>query len=61
MKVGGRWNYICFLLDLYNREIVGYSLGERKDAALVQRAFASVKGDLGAVKLFHTDRESEFS
>ncbi|WP_157886472.1 IS3 family transposase [Planococcus versutus] len=60
VKVGGRWNYICFLLDLYNREIVGYSLGERKDAALVQRAFASVKGDLGAVKLFHTDRGSEF-
>jgi putative transposase len=60
VKVGNRWNYICFLIDLYNREIVGYSVGEKKDAALVQRAFASVKYPLGQVKVFHTDRGSEF-
>lgn len=60
VKVGKHWNYVCFLIDLYNREIVGYSAGERKDAALVQRAFASVKSPLGSVKIFHTDRGSEF-
>ncbi|MEC5424785.1 IS3 family transposase [Virgibacillus sp. C22-A2] len=60
VKVGKHWNYVCFLIDLYNREIVGYSAGERKDAALVQRAFATVKRPLGNVKLFHTDRGSEF-
>ena len=60
VKVGNRWNYICFLIDLYNREIVGYSVGEKKDAALVQRAFESVKYPLGNVKVFHTDRGSEF-
>jgi putative transposase len=60
VKVGKHWNYVCFLIDLYNREIVGYSAGERKDAALVQRAFATVKRPLGKVKLFHTDRGSEF-
>ncbi|SES42404.1 Integrase core domain-containing protein [Psychrobacillus sp. OK032] len=60
VKVGNRWNYICFLIDLYNREIVGYSIGEKKDAALVQRAFASVKYPLGQVKVFHTNRGSEF-
>lgn len=60
VRVGGNWNYICFLIDLYNREIVGYSAGEQKDAALVQRAFASVKYPLGNVKMFHTDRGSEF-
>lgn len=60
VKVGGNWNYICFLIDLYNREIVGYSVGEQKDAALVQRAFKSVKYPLGNVKMFHTDRGSEF-
>lgn len=60
VKVGNRWNYVCFLIDLYNREIVGYSLGEHKDAALFQRAFASVKRDLRAVNIFHTDRGFEF-
>ena len=60
VRVGKQWNYVCFLLDLYNREIVGYSAGKRKDAALVRRAFASVKPSLGTVKIFHTDRGSEF-
>lgn len=60
VKVGKQWNYVCFLIDLYNREIVGYSAGDRKDAALVQRAFATVKKPLETVKLFHTDRGSEF-
>jgi putative transposase len=60
VRVGRDWNYVSFLIDLYNREIVGYSAGERKDAALVQRAFASVNRPLESVKLFHTDRGSEF-
>lgn len=60
VKVGGRWNYVCFLIDLYNREIVGWSVGAEKDAALVQRAFNTVKSPLGNIKMFHTDRGSEF-
>ncbi|QMT18077.1 IS3 family transposase [Planococcus maritimus] len=60
VKVGSNWHYICLLIDLYNREIVGSSAGARKDAALVQRAFATVKLDLHAVSVFHTDRGSEF-
>ncbi|OLO28108.1 transposase [Alkalihalophilus pseudofirmus] len=60
VKVGQQWNYVCFLIDLYNREIVGYSVGKRKDSALVQRAFATVDRPLENVKLFHTDRGSEF-
>lgn len=58
--VGKCWNYVCFILDLYNREIVGYSAGKYKDAALVQRTFATVKQPLETVKIFHTDRGSEF-
>ncbi|KAA0966252.1 IS3 family transposase [Sporosarcina sp. ANT_H38] len=60
VKVGYRWSYVCFLIDLYNRKIVGWSVGAQKDAALVQRAFDSVKSPLGNVNLFHTDRGSEF-
>lgn len=60
VRVGKHWNYVCFLLDLYNREIVGYSAGKHKDAALVQCAFGTVKQPLETVKVFHTDRGSEF-
>ena len=55
-----RWHYICLLVDLFNREIIGHSAGPNKDANLVTRAFASVQGDLREIQLFHTDRGSEF-
>lgn len=59
VKVGTKWAYVCLLLDLANREIVGYSAGARKDANLVRRAFASFRGDLREVTIFHSDRGSE--
>src|SRR5699024_5089453 len=39
VRVKQKWHYICVLVDLYNREIIGYSAGPRKSASLVQRAF----------------------
>jgi transposase InsO family protein len=61
VRVGKAWNYICVLIDLFNREIIGYSSGKNKDAQLVARAFSKVKGNLQKVKIFHTDRGNEFN
>ena len=60
VRVGNNWNYLCVILDLFNREIVGYSVGKYKDASLVYRALASIKGNLNKFHIFHTDRGSEF-
>ena len=60
VRVGGYWNYICVLIDLFNREIIGYSAGSNKNAQLVSRAFASVKNNLSKINIFHTDRGNEF-
>lgn len=60
VRVAGRWNYICILIDLFNREIIGYSCGKFKDAELVYQAFAKVKANLYKLQLFHTDRGREF-
>jgi transposase InsO family protein len=60
VRVGQRWNYVCILLDLHNREIIGYSSGTQKDALLVQAAFAKVKVNLAQIQMFHTDRGSEY-
>ena len=60
VRVGARWNYICVLVDLFNREIIGYSAGKYKAAALVKEAFQSVEGSLEDIRLFHTDRGNEF-
>ncbi len=60
VRVQQKWYYICVLVDLYNREIIGHSAGPHKDAALVHRAFATVNYNLNLLELFHTDRGSEF-
>ena len=60
VRVQQKWHYICVLVDLYNREIIGHSAGPHKNAKLVQRAFATVPYNLNNLELFHTDRGSEF-
>jgi putative transposase len=60
VRVGSSWNYICVLVDLFNREIIGYSAGAHKTAALVKQAFQSVKENLKDIHIFHTDRGNEF-
>ncbi|ALV21533.1 Mobile element protein [Carnobacterium antarcticum] len=60
VRVGGQWNYVCLFVDLFNREIIGYSAGNRKDAQLVYQALATIKTDLTNIKVFHTDRGNEF-
>ena len=60
VRVKQKWHYICVLVDLYNREIIGYGSGPQKNAELVQRAFSTVKYNLNRLELFHTDRGSEF-
>ena len=60
VRVWSSWNYICTIMDLHNREIIGYSTGPNKDAQLVYKAFSSIKHDLSLVGLFHTDRGREF-
>lgn len=60
VNVAGKWNYICLLLELSSREIIGYAVGNKKDAELVKKAFYSVKTNLSEVQIFHTDRGNEF-
>lgn len=61
VRVNYKWNYVCLLLDLFNRQIIGYSAGIHKDAELVYDAFATVDTDLRNIQMFHTDRGSEFN
>lgn len=60
VKVGGKWHYICLLLDLCGRKILGSAAGNQKNAKLVETAFYTIQTDLRNISLFHTDRGSEF-
>jgi len=60
VRVKDKWCYVCILIDLFNREIIGYSAGAHKDAQFVYDAFLSSNVNLSKVKIFHTDRGNEF-
>ncbi|WP_349010341.1 IS3 family transposase, partial [Lactococcus garvieae] len=60
VDVLGNWNYVCLVLDLFNREIVGHAVGEHKNAALVQEALSTIPYDCSKIQMFHTDRGKEF-
>lgn len=60
VRVGRDWNYVCVIVDLFNREVIGYSVGSRKTAQLVKEAFATIKGSLSNVQYLHSYRGMEF-
>ncbi|WP_435532930.1 DDE-type integrase/transposase/recombinase [Staphylococcus aureus] len=61
VKAAGTWHYICLFIDLFNREIIGYSAGKSKDANIVSKAISRINHKLEQIKLFHTDRGKEFN
>lgn len=60
VRVNNEWHYICTILDLFNREIVGYAAGKHKDAKLVMAALRKINANLYKVNIFHSDRGKEF-
>lgn len=60
VKVNGINNYVCLILDLFNREVVGYSVGKFKTPELVIKAIDSIQFNLDETTMFHTDRGLEF-
>jgi transposase InsO family protein len=61
VRVSNKFNYLCVIIDLFSRKIVGSSIGAQHNAELVIRAFQSMKINLNLVKIFHSDRGSEFN
>ena len=55
VNVNGKWNYICLILDLFNREIVGYAAGSNKDANLVYKALTRINAPIDSIGIFHSD------
>jgi transposase InsO family protein len=60
IRVGQRWAYACLIIDLFNREIIGCSVGFHKTAELVKKAINSISYSLNQVQIVHTDRGKEF-
>jgi len=39
-------------MDLFNREIIGYSAGKIKDIKLINKAFSMIKKPLNQIQIF---------
>ena len=55
VRVNHKWHYICILIDLYNRKIIGHSASSHQDVRLVYDAFASVHTNLDQIQMQPTN------
>ena len=60
VRMDRRWADVRLIIDLFNRKIIGLSVGWHKTAKLVKQAIQSIPYALTKVKLFHSDRGKEF-
>lgn len=60
VRIKNRWHFICLIINLSNREIIGYSSGPNKDASLVLQAFSKIDASLHAINIFPSNRGNEF-
>ena len=63
VKVGGKFHYICVILDLYARKVIACRVGSRIDRFLALdtlRDAVRLRGVSQGI-MFHTDRGSQFT
>lgn len=60
VRFGNGWAYVCLIIDLFNREIIGLSVGWQKTDGLVKQAIQSIPYALTKVKIFHSYHGKEF-
>lgn len=57
------WVYLAVVIDLFNREIIGYDLGKKIDSQLVKNALGNAIGRRGIKEglIFHSDRGCQYA
>ena len=63
IKAGGKWYYLCIVMDLFSRKIIAWHLSGKADADLVistfQKAYQKRNAPYGL--MFHSDRGSQYT
>lgn len=49
------------LVNLFNRKIIGHTVGLHTDANLILKPSGSIQVNLNQIRIFHTDGEIEFA
>ena len=61
IDINKRWHYLCPMLDLSRRAIVGSCVSSKRDTSMAVTSLYNVDFDLRKTNIFHTDRGSEFN
>ena len=63
IKVNGKWLYLCVVIDLFSRKVIGWNLSSKPDVDLVMTAFKKAYSarDVSYGLMFHSDRGSQYT
>lgn len=63
LRAGGRWYYLCIVMDLFSRKVISWQLSAKPDADLVMAAFrrAYEKRNAPYGLMFHSDRGAQYT
>lgn len=63
LKAGGKWYYLCIVMDLFSRKIIAWQIAGKADASLVittfQKAYQKRNAPYGL--MFHSDRGTQYT
>ena len=63
IKAGGKWHYLCIVMDLYSRKIISWHISANADVELVITAFRKAYENRNAPYglMFHSDRGTQYT
>jgi putative transposase len=63
IKAGGKWYYLCIVMDLFSRKVISWNITSKPDVDLVMTAFkkAYEKRKQPTGLMFHSDRGVQYT
>ena len=63
IKAGGKWYYLCIIMDLYSRKVISWHISASADTELVITTFRKAYGKRNAPYglMFHSDRGTQYT
>ena len=63
LKAGGKWYYLCVVIDLFSRKVIAWHISAKPDVELVMTAFQKAYTVRNAPYglMFHSDRGTQYT
>lgn len=62
-KIKGKWQYLCVVIDLFSRKVIGFHISKKASTQLLSTTFKSAYTDRGKPDglIFHSDQGSQYT